>query len=144
MKRIKAWLRDNKATVWEGTAELWEDPQGNEVKISDCALRVEPDKITYQWIYEGSRKTGSFDFSESLVLWRDSWHQASPTECDYISASWSLFAIEYTYAAAPGPSWGWRINLSERPDMALVLQMTNIAPWGEEGRAVRMVFTQQA
>jgi len=26
----------------------------------------------------------------------------------------------------------------------LVLQMTNVAPWGEEVRAVRMVFTRKS
>lgn len=39
-------------------------------------------------------------------------------------------------------SWGWQSKLSERPDGTLVLQMTNFAPWGEEGRAARMVFTR--
>jgi hypothetical protein len=34
--------------------------------------------------------------------------------------------------------------LSERPSGELVLQMTNVAPWGEEQRAVRMVFTRKS
>ena len=29
-----------------------------------------------------------------------------------------------------------------RPDESLVVQMTNIAPWGEEGRAVRFTLTR--
>jgi hypothetical protein len=42
-------------------------------------------------------------------------------------------------AYGPDRDWGWRIGLSLRaPTGELVLRMTNIAPWGEEARAVRM------
>ena len=46
--------------------------------------------------------------------------------------------------AGDGPPWGWRTKLSLRAmgGEGLVLQMTNIAPWGESGRAVRMVATR--
>jgi hypothetical protein len=40
----------------------------------------------------------------------------------------------------PERDWGWRIGLYLRPTDELALQMTVITPWGEEGRAVRMVF----
>ena len=51
---------------------------------------------------------------------------------------WALFTVQGTYGAGEGPDWGWRSQLSVRPLGAgqLVLQMTNIAPWGEETRAV--------
>ena len=51
-------------------------------------------------------------------------------------STWALATVQYTYME----NWGWRINLCFRePTGELVLQMTNIAPWGEEARAVRMV-----
>jgi hypothetical protein len=36
-----------------------------------------------------------------------------------------------------GTVWtdSWQSKLSEGPDGSLVLQMTNITPWGEDGRA---------
>ena len=40
---------------------------------------------------------------------------------------------------------GWRINpCHQEPSDEWVLQMTNIAPWGEEARAVRMVCKRAA
>ena len=44
--------------------------------------------------------------------------------------------------AGEGPDWGWRTSVAQRPSGELVLQMTNIAPWGERARAVRMVFAR--
>jgi len=41
--------------------------------------------------------------------------------------------------AGEGPPWGWRVAVAHRPSGELVLQMTNIKPWGEDGRAVRMI-----
>ena len=44
----------------------------------------------------------------------------------------------------PQAEWRWRIGLSVRePSGELVLQMTNVAPWGEETRAVRMICTRR-
>jgi hypothetical protein len=50
--------------------------------------------------------------------------------------------IHHTYDVPSTLSWGWESKLTERPDDSLVLQMTNIAPWGEEDRAVRMLFAR--
>jgi hypothetical protein len=53
-----------------------------------------------------------------------------------------LFQLQYEYG--PDADWRWRIALTLRaPTDELVLQMTNIAPWGEEARAVRMVAKRQ-
>ena len=52
--------------------------------------------------------------------------------------------MSHEYQVGDEPNWVWCSILSKRPDGALVLQMTNIAPWGEEGRAVRMVFYRES
>ncbi|MEL6333157.1 MAG: hypothetical protein AAFU84_21245 [Cyanobacteria bacterium J06633_23] len=136
----QSWIDELQRTKWQGKAELWLDPEGNDVDISECTLTVESDVLSYTWIYKGETKTGSFTFVEAGATWTDTWHQPDPVHCKYLSGAWGLFTIEYSYSAPPGPDWGWRSKLSQRPDGSLVLQMTNIAPWGEEGRAVRMVF----
>ena len=47
----------------------------------------------------------------------------------------SIATVQYTYT----DEWGWRIIVCFRaPTGEPVVQMTNIAPWGEEVRAVRM------
>jgi hypothetical protein len=136
----QSWINEFQGSEWKGKAELWLDPEGNDVAISDCSLTVNPGILSYAWVYEGETKTGSFSFYEGGATWTDSWHQPEPVRCIDLAGAWGLFTVEYSYAAPPGPNWGWRSQLSQRPDGSLVLQMTNIAPWGEECRAVRMVL----
>ncbi|MEM6252297.1 MAG: hypothetical protein AAF821_05190 [Cyanobacteria bacterium P01_D01_bin.156] len=139
----QSWIDEFQGSQWKGTAELWLDPVGNEVNISECTLTIEADVFAYTWVYESETKTGSLTFHNDNATWTDSWHQPAPVDCRYLSEAWGLFTVEYSYAVPPGPDWGWRSKLSQRPDGSLVLQMTNIAPWGEEGRAVRMVFQRE-
>ncbi len=132
------WLNKLAGTEWTGSGELWLDPEGNTVDRCDCALRIETDALHYTWSYEGKTKEGSLAFEEGGATWTDSWHQPQPAKCADVPGAWGLFTVEHTYES--NPVWGWRTKLSERPDGDLVLQMTNLAPWGEEGRAVRMIF----
>ena len=134
------WMHDFQGSEWKGQAELWLDPNGNEADISECTLTIGSGTLAYTWTYGGEPKTGSFTFHADGATWSDSWHQPEPVHCQYIQDARGLFTVEHSYSAPASPNWGWRSQLSQRPDDSLVLQMTNIAPWGEEGRAVRMVF----
>ena len=68
----------------------------------------------------------------------DTWHQPQPMRCRPVADARGLFQVQGEYG--PQSDWGWRTGLSLRtPTGELVLQMTNIAPWGEEVRAVRMI-----
>ena len=96
--------------------------------------------IYYSWFYENETRKGSFRFNESGAIWVDSWHQPKSVQCLNVPEAGGIFTVSHTYDVPDNPSWGWQSKLSERPDGSLVLQMTNITPWGEEGRAVRMVF----
>jgi hypothetical protein len=72
----------------------------------------------------------------------DSWHQPLPMLCRRVDHAWGLFQVQGEYGAES--DWGWRVGLSLRNlTNELVLQMTNIAPWGEEARAVRMICARQ-
>ena len=137
---LQSWLDEFQGSQWRGEAELWLDPNGNNVDVSECILAIESRVLTYSWAYEGETKTGSFIFDADGATWTDSWHQSEPVRCQYLSNAWGLFTVESSYSVPSGPDWGWRSKLSQRPDGSLVLQMTNIAPWGEEGRAVRMIL----
>jgi hypothetical protein len=130
-------------THWTGTGELWLVPEGNSVVQYDCELHIETDAIHYTWFYENEIKKGGFIFNEKGAVWSDSWHQPKSVACLNVPDTWGLFAVKNSYDVPSSPSWGWRSKLSERPDGTLVLQMTNITPWGEEGRAVKMVFTSK-
>lgn len=137
----KDLIRTLQGTQWKGTSELWMDPLGNEVSESKAILRVGPEHITYNWSHEGTTHTGEFRLDESGISWKDSFHQPGPVSCELIKRQIGIFTVQYTYKAGSGPNWHWRMKLSQRPDDTLVLQMTNITPWGEEGRAVRMIMS---
>ncbi|WP_141737062.1 hypothetical protein [Marinobacter sp. X15-166B] len=132
-------------TRWTGTGELWLDPAGNTAAYYACELTIENDAIHYSWWYDKAPQNGSFTFfDENGAIWVDSWHQQNPVRCVNNPEAWGIFTVSHAYEVPDSPDWGWRSRLSQRPDGSLVLQMTNITPWGEEGRAVRMVFDNRA
>lgn len=136
------WLTELDGTHWTGHGELWLDPEGNQADLYECQLQVKNDVISYNWTYEGEAKKGSFTFNENGAIWVDSWHQSNAATCINVADTWGLFTVKSTYEVPSYSNWGWQSKLSERPDGTLVLQMTNIAPWGEEGRAVQMIFSR--
>lgn len=139
----KQWLTKLEGTTWTGRGELWLDPEGNKADIYKCQLHIENGAINYTWTYDGETKNGRFTFNEGNIIWFDSWHQPEAVKCIEVPDVAGLFTVKYTYEVPDNPYWGWQSKLSQRPDGTLVLQMTNIAPWGEEGRAVRMVFSRK-
>jgi len=136
----KQWPPHLLDTQWSGKGELWLDPESNNAELFSCDLQIEPYNLFYNWQYENETKKGSFKFSDVGGVWVDSWHQPESANCVYIPGVRGLFTVEHSYTVPSSPDWAWRSKLSERPDGDLVLQMTNLTPWGEEGRAVRMIF----
>lgn len=140
---IKQLLNKFAGTKWSGSGELWLDPEGNNSDKYDCDLTIDFEAIHYSWVFDNEIKKGSFIFNADGAIWADTWHQPEPVQCFNVAKAWGIFTINYAYEVPNNPKWGWQSKLSERPDGSLVLQMTNITPWGEEGRAVRMVFTRE-
>lgn len=130
-------------TKRRGSGELWLDPEGNNANAYRCQLHIDTDVIRYTWVYENETIKGSFAFNESGAIWTDSWHQQKSVQCINVPHARVIFAVIHEYEVPDSPDWGWQSKLSERPDGSLVFQMTNITPWGEDGRAVRMVFTRE-
>lgn len=129
-------------STWTGQGELWLDPEGNKADVYECQLQFKANVVSYDWTYKGDAQKGSFTLNESGATWTDSWHQPQAVNCINVPDAWGLFTVQNTYEVPSSPVWGWRSKLSERPGDTLVLQMTNITPWGEEGRAVRMIFSR--
>ncbi|MEH6345320.1 MAG: hypothetical protein V7785_09555 [Bermanella sp.] len=137
----KEWLIKLEDTQWSGTGELWLDPEGNVVERCHCTLKIKENALHYTWSYQDQSQNGKFTFSEAGASWIDSWHQPEQAICSEVKDAKGLFTVEHIYNGSPSNGWAWRSKLSKRPDDSLVLQMTNITPWGEESRAVRMIFT---
>mgnify|MGYP001552459430 FL=1 len=139
VNEFESWVGDHVDTTWLGESELWTNPTGNDAEVSDATLSVRADEIVYTWVYKGAQQSGELRWKGEALEWKDSWHQPEGVTLTLVPGHGSLIAAEYSYSAGTGPDWHWRIKLAERPDGTLVLQMTNIAPWGEEARAVRTV-----
>jgi hypothetical protein len=131
-------LGDLHGTTWTGNAELWLDPLGDTPARSACTVTVDRDGWTYTWSHEGTPHHGSVRLREGGADFTDTFHQPEPMACRAVAGARGLSQVEGAYG--PDAEWGWRIGLCLRaPTGELVLQMTNVAPWGEEARAVRMV-----
>ncbi|MEM9695102.1 MAG: hypothetical protein AAGA56_21345 [Myxococcota bacterium] len=127
---------------WSGTCELWEDPLGDQVQRSTCRMHVTEGALQYSWSRrdkddgEEHEHRGVIAWAGGEVSFTDSFHQAEKIACTRLHNAWGLLQAHYVYMK----EWGWRIGVFFRaPTGELVIQMTNIAPWGEEARAVRMV-----
>ena len=135
-------LSELNGTKWAGTAELWLDPLGDNVICSECTISLAEYGVRYTWSHEGKEHQGRIDFCEDGADFIDSWHQPETMSCRNVANAWGLFQVQGEYGTQS--DWRWRIGLSFRePTDELVLQMTNIAPWGEEARAVRMTCKRQ-
>ena len=135
-------LRQLAPSRWTGQNELWLDPEGNQALSSEGTIEVQSSAVLYTWSYEGQTKQGRIDFGPDGVSWSDTWHQPKSMACRPFEVPGALLAVQGSYAAPPGPDWGWRIGMAQRPSGERVLQMTNVASRGEEGRAVRLVTTK--
>lgn len=127
-------------TTWAGPGELWLDRAQNEAILCDCTITIGAGEVTYTWSYEGKPQQGRLALRADGADFSDTWHSPTPMPCaPTLTRPWALVDVIGTYSAGDSPPWGWRILVSRRPDAELVLQMTNITPWGEEARAVRMI-----
>jgi len=140
--RDMSTLAELNGTRWRGLAELWLDPLGDEAARSECTLAVDSAGVSYTWSHDGKAHAGSVKLTDGGADFTDTFHQPEPMRCVDFRDSSGLFQVKGTYG--PDGDWGWRIGLSLRdPTGELVLQMTNVAPWGEEARAVRMTCARE-
>jgi hypothetical protein len=129
-------------TEWVGEGALWLDPLGDEARRYRCTMHIDEEAVRYTWEHEGKTREGVFTLQGQGARWSDTWHQPRAVDCRDRSGAWGLLALRSTYPGG-GADWGWATTLSSRPSGEMVLQMTNIAPWGEETRAVRMVLQRK-
>ena len=136
---------------WQGTNTL-HDPHTNQPDptIGTAALRTSDDalQIAYTWSYQDSPQQGTIEAKhvgeQIIASLIDSWHTGGqpmlfkgPVESEKIS-------VRGTYAAPPGPDWGWRIDLIPSGD-ELKMAMWNIFPeemGGQECVAVEAIYTR--
>jgi hypothetical protein len=129
------------AGSWRGTNTL-QDPNSNAAEDSASGATVASVlggrfvRLDYTWSYRGAPQEGSlligFDAQADRVTahWIDTWHMSDKVlACLGPKPSGNTLSVRGSYAAPPGPDWGWRIEIT--PDgRTLRMVMYNIWPDG--------------
>ncbi|HPQ39417.1 MAG TPA: DUF1579 family protein [bacterium] len=150
---MKDTLLSRSLGKWKGTKKLWLAP-GKKCRESDISVEVSDTAlgrcavIKYEWSFAGEPQEGvlvlNTDYGKGSIQasWVDSFHVANGimilkggfTEQDTIDLLGS-------YAAPPGPDWGWRIILSlPKPNTIRILSY-NVTPGGDEQLAIEVLVS---
>jgi hypothetical protein len=141
---------------WEGSSLLWLSPEapprrcGTTASVSFVA-QGRFVTVAYTWEYEGKPQEGllllGMDKQERALeaIWIDSWHMADKMlVCRGDADGSGEISVLGSYAAPPGPDWGWRIALRSGAAGEFQIRMYNISPGGEEEPAVEASYTRQS
>lgn len=103
-------------------------------------------RLDYNWQYQESPQSGSMlvgwqDAARLYTLhWIDSWHMGKQVLACQGSVDGEKIVVEGSYAAPPGPDWGWRIIIKPQPGLQLEILMDNITPEGVAETAVEAAY----
>ncbi len=141
---------------WQGTSRLHdpitEQPEDSSSSLilqnAQSAADAEGDApaalIGYTWAYQGAPQQGTLllyvKAAKPRAQWTDTWHTGGePMPLDTETDTANALSLLGSYAAPPGPDWGWRIVL-EPGGETLQLRMDNITPDGEALPAVEATY----
>ena len=140
---------------WMGTKKLYFSPPPAPAISSSSKLSVTPVaggsflQFSYDWTYEGETQTGLLLFGRdeenaASAAWIDSFHMSSKIMFSTGTAADESIDLRGTYAAPPGPDWGWRTAIRSVSENELQVVMHNISPEGQEDLAVQIDYTRTA
>ncbi|MEO7723278.1 MAG: DUF1579 family protein [Chthoniobacterales bacterium] len=151
-------LQDLKSALigdWQGKMQLFmaSPPEPGLISASRLAVTSIAGgsflQLNYDWSHEGETRTGVllFGYDEqnaATVAWVDSFHMSSKIMfCTGVTNSGSA-TLTGSYAAPPGPDWGWRIVIRSGSANELQIVMHNISPEGQEDLAVQSDYTRRS
>jgi Protein of unknown function (DUF1579) len=130
---------------WTGKNRL-QDPHSNSLEESPSTATVTHIlgnrfvRLDYTWAYRGAAQEGSmligFDSSEATAHWIDTWHMSNKVlACKGPVVPSGELSVRGSYAAPPGPDWGWRTVITPGAQ-TLRIVMYNVTPDGQEALAV--------
>lgn len=145
-------LHDQLVGTWTGTMTLYtnwlpvlENPSASRLVVAPVA-GTHFLSFSYTWSYEGKPNDGillagnSNEKEAVSAAWIDSWHQNGKVL--HLSGDLGddgVIKMLGSFAAPPGPDWGWRIEVSVR-DGAPRIAMFVISPDGKEDPAVDSIY----
>lgn len=141
------------AGKWTGTYRLILDPNTPErVSTTSATLASVAGgrfaRLDYVWEDKGKPQDGSLlvgfekERSVATAVWVDSWHMRNKFLISEGKAVRGSVDVNGSYAAPPGPDWGWRTTLGPGPDGTLRMIMYNLTPDGEEYLAVEAIYSR--
>jgi hypothetical protein len=138
---------------WQGTKQLYLEPPP--APPSSCASELSAKSIAggsflqfdYHWTFEGEQQTGilmigSDEENAASAAWVDSFHMSKKVFVATGTAADGSLEVRGSYAAPPGPDWGWTIAVRSAGPTELQIVMHNISPEGEKDLAVQFDFTR--
>ncbi len=136
---------------WRGQSVLHFPHAGSREESSSTAnLTVLPEgsiRLDYTWAYQGQPQYGSLQVQDDRpgvsASWTDTWHTGNQP-MTFFGVYGNALSLRGSYAAPPGPDWGWRIDLTAGGGQ-LRLLMWNIHPaelGGKEELAVEAVYVR--
>lgn len=140
---------------WSGENSLWLHP-GDAARRSSASAQIFAEaerqslSIRYQWADGDAPQSGILllvsDAASDALLgsWTDSWHFGHQLMACQGAYGDLVASVSGSYAAPPGPDWGWRITLEPSGANACIFRMYNRKPEGEEALAVEMRFARAA
>jgi len=141
---------------WQGHNQLWLYP-GDPVHESEtlaeisAAFQEQFTALQYTWAEAGQPQQGRLMLTQTpdgntvKAVWFDTWHLAHQFmvlegEVD----DQGMVNVKGSYAAPPGPDWGWQIDIEPKSENTFPFRMYNITPEGEKFLAVEVTYTRQA
>ena len=137
---------------WQGCNRLWLDPDEPAQESEGTAVLqpVAQNKfitLHYTWADEGQPQAGVLllgqDGAQVNASWVDSWHmQDKIMQLTGTTKPDGSAVVDGSYAAPPGPDWGWRITIQPLENDQFKLIMHNVTPDGAAMLAVEAVFSR--
>lgn len=139
---------------WRGAKQLYLEPPPAAAVSSPSALSVVPVagenflRLDYDWVFEDEAQSGVLllgadEENAASAGWVDSFHMSKKIMSCTGTASADSIELGGTYAAPPGPDWGWRIAVRSVSADACQIVMHNIWPEGQVDLAVQIDYTRK-
>jgi Protein of unknown function (DUF1579) len=141
------------AGSWVGTNRL-QDPHADSPEVSPATATVTPVlggrfvRLDYTWAYRGTPQEGSLligydaGAGEATAHLTDTWHMGDKVmACRGAVEPNGEISVRGSYAAPPGPDWGWRTVVTPA-GQALRVVMYNVTPEGREELAVEAEYAR--
>jgi hypothetical protein len=145
------------AGQWQGTNRLYDPNHDDQPDDTPSTLSVTPIlngrfvRLDYTWRYQGQPQSGALivghedQANVDTAYWVDTWHNGDKGMLCRGPArdGASSMTVAGTFAAPPGPDWGWDIVLTPRAGQSFEIVMHVYTPEGVQGPAVEARYSPE-